>query len=102
MATRLPLTESGFLRSSPRNWIKKAYVWKALFRRENVIEAVRPSVSDIELLKITYDTLILQITSKSFLKDNLPYEYSVTSWIGDAIRLEVDVEDIEHGITFLK
>lgn len=56
----------------------------------------------IELLKITYDTLILQITSKSFLKDNVPYEYSVTSWIGDAIRLEVDVEDIEHGITFLK
>ena len=59
-------------------------------------------LSDIELLKITYDTLILQITSKSFLKDNVPYEYSVTSWIGDAIRLEVDVEDIEHGITFLK
>ena len=81
--------------------LKEVYHLK-IDRRENVIEAVRPSVSDIELLKITYDTLILQITSKSFLKDNLPYEYSVTSWIGDAIRLEVDVEDIEHGITFLK
>lgn len=53
-------------------------------------------------MKITYDTLILQITSKSFLKSDIPYEYSVTSWIGDAIRLEVDVEDIEHGIKFLK
>ena len=81
--------------------LKEVYHLK-IDRRENVIEAVRPSVSDIELLKITYDTLILQITSKSFLKDNVPYEYSVTSWIGDAIRLEVDVEDIEHGITFLK
>ena len=114
MAIQLQSTESGFQRSSPRNWIKKDYVEGSLSktlkevyhlkidRRENVIEAVRPSVSDIELLKITYDTLILQITSKSFLKDNVPYEYSVTSWIGDAIRLEVDVEDIEHGITFLK
>ncbi len=70
--------------------------------RSNVIEAVRPSVSEVELLKITYETLILQVTSTSFLADNTPFEHSVTSWIGDAIRLKMDVYDIDYGLEFSK
>lgn len=69
-------------------------------RRENIVETLRPSSSDVELLKITYDTLILQISSTSFGEDDRPYEYSETSWIGDAIRLKIEVSDIEHGLEF--
>lgn len=71
-------------------------------RRENIIEVVRPSTSEVELLKITYDTLILQINSTSFLTDETPFEYSENSWIGDSIRLKIDVTDIEHGLEFTK
>lgn len=69
-------------------------------RRENIIEVMRPSASEIELLKITYNTLILQINSTSFLKNDRPFEYSESSWIGDSIRLKIDVADIEHGLEF--
>ena len=69
-------------------------------RRENIVEALRPTGSEVDLLKITYDTLILQITSTSFTKDNVPYEYSETSWIGDSIRLKMEITDIEHGLQF--
>ncbi|MEG0369634.1 MAG: GntR family transcriptional regulator, partial [Hungatella sp.] len=71
-------------------------------RRENIVEALRPSGSEVDALKITYDTLILQITSTSFLQDDTPYEHSVTSWIGDSIRLKMDITDIEHGLQFSK
>ena len=63
------------------------------------ISSSRSALStEIELLKITYDTLILQISSTSFTEGNVPYEFSRTSWIGDAIRLKVDVTDIEHSL----
>lgn len=66
--------------------------------RTNIVEAVRPSPSEVNLLKITYDTLILQISSTSYTTGNQPYEHSRTSWIGDTIRLKVEVDDIEHGL----
>lgn len=69
-------------------------------RRQNIIEAIRPSASEVDLLKITYDTLILEIISTSYLNDDTPYEYSETSWIGDSIRLKIDITDIEHGLEF--
>lgn len=81
--------------------LDKVYHLKA-HHRSNVVEAVRASATEVELLKITYDTLILQVTSTSFLEDNTPFEHSVTSWIGDSIRLKMDVYDIEHGIEFSK
>lgn len=68
--------------------------------RRNVIEAVRPSATEVELLKIPYDILILQVTSTSFLEDDTPFEHSITSWIGDSIRLKMDVYDIEYGLEF--
>lgn len=34
--------------------------------------------------------------------DDTPFEHSVTSWIGDSIRLKMEVYDIEHGIEFSK
>ena len=69
-----------------------------ILHRTNIVEAVRPSPTEVDLLKITYDTLILQISSTSFTENNVPYEFSRTSWIGDAIRLKVDVTDIEHSL----
>lgn len=69
-------------------------------RRENIVEALRPTGSEVDLLKITYDTLILQITSTSFNEADVAYEYSETSWIGDAIRLKMEITDIEHGLQF--
>ena len=69
-----------------------------ILHRTNIVEAVRPSPSEVDLLKITYDTLILQISSTSFTENDIPYEFSRTSWIGDAIRLKVDVTDIEHSL----
>ena len=69
-----------------------------ILHRTNIVEAVRPSPTEVDLLKITYDTLILQISSTSFTGNNVPYEFSRTSWIGDAIRLKVDVTDIEHSL----
>lgn len=69
-----------------------------ILHRTNIVEAVRPSSTEVDLLKITYDTLILQISSTSFTENNVPYEFSRTSWIGDAIRLKVDVTDIEHSL----
>lgn len=81
--------------------LDQKYCLKA-HHRSNIIEAVRPSASEVELLKITYDTLMLQVTSTSFLEDNTPFEHSVTSWIGDSIRLKMDVYDIEHGLEFSK
>lgn len=70
------------------------------YRRENIVEALRPTGSEVDLLKITYNTLILQITSTSFTKENVPYEHSVTSWIGDSIRLKMEIKDIERGLQF--
>ena len=69
-------------------------------RRENIVEALRPTCSEENLLEITSDALILQIASTSYLVDDTPYEHSITSWIGDSIRLKIDVSDIEHGLLF--
>lgn len=79
--------------------LSQEYKLKA-HHRSNIIEVLRPSSTEVELLKITYDTLILQVTSTSYLEDDTPYEHSVTSWIGDSIRLKIDVFDIEHGLEF--
>lgn len=81
--------------------LEQVYHLKA-HHRSNIIEAVRPSASEVQLLKITYDTLILQVSSTSFLEDDTPFEHSVTSWIGDSIRLKIDVYDIEHRLEFSK
>ncbi len=49
-----------------------------ILHRTNIVEAVRPSPTEVDLLKITYDTLILQISSTSFTENNVPYEFSRT------------------------
>lgn len=96
------LTEKGLcVEGSLSKTLDQVYHLKA-HHRSNVIEAVRPSATEVELLKITYDTLILQVTSTSFLEDDTPFEHSVTSWIGDSIRLKMDVYDIEYGLEFSK
>ncbi|MCB0047747.1 MAG: GntR family transcriptional regulator [Caldilineaceae bacterium] len=60
-------------------------------RSENLIEVARATESESQWLEITRDTPLLVLTSISFLVDDTPLEYSITSWLGDNIRFHFDV-----------
>lgn len=61
-------------------------------RIENVLEAARPTTSDVQLLKVVYDTPMIVASSISFLAGNKPLEYSTTSWVGGRVKFHFDMD----------
>jgi DNA-binding GntR family transcriptional regulator len=60
-------------------------------RSENWIEVARATESEAQELEVERSAPLLILTSTSFLADDTPLEYSVTSWLGDNIRFHFDV-----------
>lgn len=60
-------------------------------RVDDAIEAVRPTPSDLELLKVPYDTPMLSVRGISYDAVNQPVEYSTTLWLGDRVRFQMTI-----------
>lgn len=69
-------------------------------RVEDLIEAVRPTSSETQLLKTVYDVPLILIKGQSYLEDNRPLEYSNTIWLGDSVRFHLTLQHTENGFVY--
>lgn len=67
-------------------------------RIENILEAVRPSTSEISLLDIPFDTPLIAVTSTSYLPYSVPLEYSRTLWLADRVKFHFDMDNRDTKI----
>lgn len=56
---------------------------------DDVLETVRPTLNERQLLEATYDTPLILIKGVSYLDDGRPLEYSNTLWLGDRVRFHI-------------
>lgn len=61
-------------------------------RIENTIESARISSTDIKLLNVSYDTPVTIVSSISFMENNIPLEYSTTTWHGDKVKFHFNMD----------
>ncbi len=64
-------------------------------RSENWMEVVRAAEKEAYLLNTYHDTPIMLLTAVSYLSDDTPLEYSITSWLGDSIRFQYNIDLID-------
>ncbi len=74
-----------------------AYYHMKPVRVEDILEVVRPTQSERELLKTSYDAPLLIVKGISYLQDGRPLEYSNTSWSGDNVRFRFALKQTENG-----
>lgn len=60
-------------------------------RAEHWLEAMPASEEETGLLGIELNTSMLVLTTLSYLADDTPLEFSITSWVGDRMRLHLDM-----------
>ncbi len=60
-------------------------------RAEHWLEAVRASEQEAELLETDPEAPLLLLTTQSYLNGQDPLEFSLTAWVGDRMRLSVEV-----------
>lgn len=66
-------------------------------RSENWLEVIRATESEAQHLNAYHDTPLLLLTTISFLIDEIPLEYSLTSWLGDNIRFHFNIDFESNG-----
>jgi len=68
-------------------------------RADNWLEVIRATERDAQILKSFVDTPLIHLTTVSFLQDGRPLEYSMTSWLGDRIRFNFNINFSTSGET---
>jgi DNA-binding GntR family transcriptional regulator len=66
-------------------------------RVEDYLDIVRPTRSEYELLRSTYDAPLIMIKGISYLADGKPLEYSQTTWLGDKVRFHFSLHHTDQG-----
>lgn len=82
------LEAQGLLNNSLTQTVGERYHLN-IIRVDDVIETVRPTLSECELLDTAYDTPLILIKGISYLDDGRPLEYSNTFWLGDRVRFRI-------------
>lgn len=66
-------------------------------RVEDYLEVVRPTLSERQLLKSSYDAPLMLIKGVSYLENGQALEYSNTLWLGDSVRFHFTMHHTENG-----
>jgi len=75
----------GLINNSLSQTIMERYQLNTV-RVDDVLETVRSTSTERELLDAPYDTPLILIKGISYLDNGLPLEYSNTFWLGDRVR----------------
>ena len=79
------LEKDGLINNSLSQTMKERYHLN-IVRVDDILETVRASLSDSQLLNSAYDTPLINIKGISYLDNGLPLESSNTLWLGDRVR----------------
>ena len=79
------LEKDGLINNSLSQTMKERYHLN-IVRVDDILETVRASLSDSQLLNSVYDTPLINIKGISYMDNGLPLESSNTLWLGDRVR----------------
>lgn len=82
------LETEGFINNSLTQTITERYHLNVV-QVNDILETVRASVSDCQLLNAAYDTPMILIKGLSLLDNGRPLECSNTMWLGDRVRFSL-------------
>lgn len=85
------LTTGTLLDGSVSKTLKLTYHYE-IASIENYIECVRLDALTASLLNSAYDSTGLRIDSQYLLEDQIPVEYSSTTWLGDFTRFHLKID----------
>lgn len=85
------LEKEGFINNSLTQTISERYHLNVV-HVDDILETVRASLADSQLLNSTYDTPLISIKGLSYLDTGRPLEYSQTFWLGDRVRFSISFE----------
>ena len=85
------LTTGTLLDGSVSKTLKLTYHYE-IASIENYIECVRLDALTASLLNSAYDSTGLRIDSQYLLDDQIPVEYSSTTWLGDFTRFHLKID----------
>ncbi|QQO08451.1 GntR family transcriptional regulator [Breznakiella homolactica] len=88
--------EDGLIDNSLSKTLVKRYGITPV-RVEDYLDVVRPTQSEYELLRSTYDAPLILIKGISYLSDGRPVEYSQTAWLGDKVRFHFTLHHTDQG-----
>ncbi|MDR0387380.1 MAG: GntR family transcriptional regulator [Treponema sp.] len=88
--------EQGLIENSLSKTLTQRYRISAA-RVEDYLDAVRPTRSEYELLRSTYDAPLIVIKGISYLSNGKPLEYSQTTWLGDKVRFHFSLHHTDQG-----
>jgi DNA-binding GntR family transcriptional regulator len=88
--------EQGLIENSLSKTLAQRYRISAV-RVEDYLDTVRPTRSEYELLRSTYDAPLIVIKGISYLAGGKPLEYSQTTWLGDRVRFHFSLHHTDLG-----
>lgn len=94
------MDRSGLINNSLSQTIKERYHLNTI-RVDDVLETVRSTSAERELLEAPYDTPLILIKGISYLDNGLPLEYSNTFWLGDRVRFNFSFVKQNNSFTHL-
>lgn len=94
------MDKSGLINNSLSQTIKDRYHLNTV-RVDDVLETVRSTSAERELLDAPYDTPLILIKGVSYLDNGLPLEYSNTFWLGDRVRFNFSFVKQNSNFTHL-
>lgn len=90
------LEKEGLIANSLSRTMKERYNLNVV-KVDDVLETVRPTAQEKELLEASYDTPLILIKGISYLDSGRPLEYSNTLWLGDRVRFHLSLEKEQNG-----